>query len=233
MTDNLDPDQPAPETHRSNAGVDPTDPGQIVPDPQCAPAGVSTTAHTPTIATTPIEIPANGQTPLGQPRAETQPTGAGGTIYDRIAAEADAHPDLDDDEVAVRVLKGIPRLQWRTILLPLVSRAVQHHRRRNVRSEEGRILRLIRKRRDRQVTVVAGGYEPDVVELRALLKLEFNAAGEMVRWGKATVEQHQTRVTEQTRLRNGVQADIDRHLLAITVITEAGASCLDDVLEAA
>jgi len=51
-------------------------------------------------------------------------------------------------------------------------------------------------------------------------------------WGEATIEQHQGRIIFQSALRDGINADIARHLEAIKAIQSTpGATCLNDVTD--
>lgn len=73
----------------------------------------------------------------------------------------------------------------------------------------------------RRFALVAG---PD------LLASEFATGdGRRVTWGKATIEEHRSRVEWQVRDAAGSMADAERHAEAILLITEAGAACLDEV----
>jgi len=50
-----------------------------------------------------------------------------------------------------------------------------------------------------------------------------------VRWGEATVEQHEERIAMLARIRGGIDDTIDLHAEAIAEITSAGAACLNEV----
>lgn len=50
-----------------------------------------------------------------------------------------------------------------------------------------------------------------------------------IRLGEMTVEHHEARIGFQTSLCNGIERDIERHRNWIDRITEAGATCLNDL----
>ena len=66
----------------------------------------------------------------------------------------------------------------------------------------------------------------------SLLESAFYDGTSYVQWGEATIEQHQGRIIFQSSLRDGINADIARHLEAIKAIQSTpGAACLNDVTD--
>ena len=57
--------------------------------------------------------------------------------------------------------------------------------------------------------------------------------GTSVTWGRATIEQHQQRIAMLEKLQAGIAATIERHRTAIRTIESAGATCLEDIKQAA
>ena len=63
-----------------------------------------------------------------------------------------------------------------------------------------------------------------------LLESSFYNGTQYVKWGEATVDDHQGRIDHQTVMRGGIDADIARHGAAIDSIKSTpGATCLNDV----
>jgi hypothetical protein len=50
-----------------------------------------------------------------------------------------------------------------------------------------------------------------------------------VRWGKATIEQHEAAIQHSEKYISGYQADIDRHRKVILRIKTAGVTCMDEI----
>ena len=69
---------------------------------------------------------------------------------------------------------------------------------------------------------------------KALLVESFTVStGVYVKWGAATIEQHQKRIDMLTRLSGGLSVTIARHQAAIDAITAAKVACLNDIEVAA
>lgn len=62
-----------------------------------------------------------------------------------------------------------------------------------------------------------------------LASLTFKVNGEAVTWEKATVVQHQARVLYLRQHVDGIQRTIARHMRAVEVLTEFGATCLSEI----
>ena len=70
--------------------------------------------------------------------------------------------------------------------------------------------------------------------LRALFRTAFSLGdGTSVPWGQATIEQHEQRIAFLALQRDGLNRTIAQHQEAIRVISEAGATCLADLEQAA
>jgi len=64
----------------------------------------------------------------------------------------------------------------------------------------------------------------------AFVEAHFHTGDLYVKWGEATVADHQGRIDRQTVLRGGIDADIARHAEAIASIKASpGATCLNDI----
>ena len=56
---------------------------------------------------------------------------------------------------------------------------------------------------------------------------------ESVQWLDATVEDHRQRIALLSRIRAGIDQTVQRHEEAVRQITEAGVTCLRDIVESA
>jgi len=76
-----------------------------------------------------------------------------------------------------------------------------------------------------------GGTPADPSALKARLMLASFALGDgrRVLWGEATPEEHDQRIAMLTKIRDGIDATILRHMDAAAKVRAAGVSCLNDI----
>ena len=102
------------------------------------------------------------------------------------------------------------------LLLPLVEDYLAHLNRAEVRASEQRAF----SQREG---------EPTRLAVAELVDKYFATGDGWVRWGEATVEDHQARIAFLKKMRTGIDATIERHEEAIKKIIEAGVTCLDEL----
>ena len=131
-------------------------------------------------------------------------------------------PYLSEHDAAVAALKALKvREPALSLLLPLVIRDVEWQRRMDVRAVEAAHPRGKRDSAEAASSPM----------LRAALLLRVFAVGDgrLVRWGEATVDDHQLRIDFLTRQIIGTQETIGRHADSIVLITSHDVKCLDEV----
>lgn len=144
------------------------------------------------------------------------------TIRDVIRQEAESAINTDPLTVAAAVLAKVTKAD----LLDLLAEEVKAVQRAAARSTERRAFRdVFIKTVDRPRAQVSDG-------LRSLFATPFHLGnGEEVNWLTASVEQHRQRIEHLSKIRAGLDRTIAQHEEAITLIEQAGASCLADITE--
>lgn len=135
---------------------------------------------------------------------------------------AHEYPQGDPDELA----RGLAKKLAKDDLIVLLAADIEDEQRNLTRSnEKSAFASLLSKG---QGTGKSGSSEG----LRGLFKDRFALGDGLggVEWGKATIEQHRTRIAMLEVLRDGIHATIQRHEEAITIIETAGVTCLEEAL---
>lgn len=136
--------------------------------------------------------------------------------------------DLDDDELAVIVLKQIGcGARAVPILTPLVGDEIARLRRSKVRHNEKQAF-------SKSFVEAAGGMtEPVHVEIgpafRRMFRDTFKVGGIAITWAEASAEQHLEKAGELRKHAAGAIATAQRHEAAATAIEERGVTCLADL----
>lgn len=133
--------------------------------------------------------------------------------------------DADPIEVARFILKQLPRTQ----LLALLAEEVAHCQRHRARAVEVAAFERQFSGEGGRVELTFGNEFKKVLE--SPVRLGNGEDG--LTFGALTIEQHRQRVQMLTKLRSGLDATISRHETAITMIEQAGVSCLNDIRDAA
>ena len=102
------------------------------------------------------------------------------------------------------------------LLLPLVEDYLAHLNRAEVRAAE---QRAFSQRKG----------DPTRLAVAELVDKYFATGDRWVRWGEATVEDHQARIAFLKKMHTGIDSTIERHEEAIKKIIEAGVTCLDEL----
>lgn len=110
-------------------------------------------------------------------------------------------------------------------LYPVVANAVRMLNRASTRTVE-RIASGIIRTTDNDADEIATRHE---ARLELMSKGFATRTWGWVRWGEATVAQHEERIAMLARIRGGIDDTIDLHAEAIAEITAAGAACLNEV----
>jgi hypothetical protein len=141
--------------------------------------------------------------------------------------DSDLSAEFDDMTHRVFTQLGCPA-KWATIFHPLMRDEIRRHHR------SAMVAALSATRPDGQARIdthdlsaVGSGRSTRVVWLDATVET-FGKWGR-VPFGAMTIEMHESRIAAQKRLQGGIQSDIDMHADAITEITTAGVSCLNDI----
>lgn len=144
------------------------------------------------------------------------------TLRDRIRAALDEDADRDDYALARAVLAGVRRAELEKLVLPVTANEVRRVRREHVRSVEDAAFSPPR---------VVDGHQVDPLAARKRLLDEcMLVPGKgLVRWGEATVEDHQARIAYLSAQAASIGVTITRHEAAIAEIEAAGVSCLYEV----
>lgn len=138
------------------------------------------------------------------------------SIFDRIREAVVEH---DDDEAAAT---AVYRKVTKADLRALIVRECQHARRTMTSRVERAAFRPSRN---------PGEVDP-LAARQDLLDEEFYADPDRgyVKWGKATVADHEARIAYLKALSAGIEESIARHETALAIIRESdGATCLADV----
>lgn len=151
------------------------------------------------------------------------------TVFELLRRLCDEHPEAGPDELATLAYP----LCDDDMILALLRREAGHIRRSRTRAIERAAFLNGHWNDDNDDQTGDGGdveWMPPATARKALLDetfytLEFG----YVRWGSATVEQHQARIDYQLQLRHGIDVDIRRHEEAIGRIEEANVTCLDEI----
>jgi len=161
------------------------------------------------------------------------------SLWTEIHKIAHDHPEGPTWPLAEQYIDGAPREQLVALFADAIA-TMRRHEVRNIEQEAFTPLPL-------EVTDIEGFEEhlTDVVAARPPVKIPREQFIELldrsfaigrhlrVRWGEATVEQHQQRVEMLGKQVSGLEATINRHLQAIAVIEEEGVSCLDEAIRPA
>ena len=146
-----------------------------------------------------------------------------------IRETAVKYPDDNPRKLATRLLKTLDTKE----LTALLANAIEDAQRNVVRgAEKSAFIDLfIRNGADVRIPNIASG--EDVAAFLALFSKRFSIGnGEMVTWGDATIAHHEQRIAFLENMRGGITETIERHRNAITLISENGATCLNDACEA-
>jgi hypothetical protein len=140
------------------------------------------------------------------------------TLSELIHEAIEKHPTMTDAALAGIVLHD--RRATRAVLTPLVT-------------DEVRRLRRTQTRRIEQHSFPRPSMvgESTLAERARLLRKTFSipGTGRRVEWGKATVEDHRTRIAWIENHIGTLRETIARHEWAIKMIEEAGVTCLNEV----
>lgn len=121
-------------------------------------------------------------------------------------------------ETAARILLALKvNKQAATILLQVVTDAVRDEMRGGTRRVE------------QSVNVAQLQDEPTARRARFLSERFVLEDGRFVTWGEASEADHLARIALLAKLRDGIDATIQRHELALKVITDHGVTCLNDL----
>lgn len=147
------------------------------------------------------------------------------TAWEVLASFAAVHDD--DGDAAEAYLKAIGvRPSAAEQLHPVIEWAIAHQRRRDVRTVERAAFGSRRR--------TLGNVVDSVGERKRLLDASFALGdGRFVRWGEATIADHEARVAFLEAHVAGVRTTIDRHLEAVALLHAHGVTCLDELTEAA
>jgi hypothetical protein len=146
-------------------------------------------------------------------------------LRDDIHRLAASDPDGDPTALA----EGLIARYTRDDLIALLADEIAREQRAVVAAVEARAdLRRLLAGREPSGLVTG---QPSFV---ALLGHRFAlGTGDTTTWGSATVEEHEVRIRYLEKLRDGLNATIERHRQAIALIRQAGVECLGDLAERA
>lgn len=134
--------------------------------------------------------------------------------------------DRSDSEAAVEFLRraGVRAVGSVELLMPLIEDGVAHERRNATREVERSALHSGSARR------VIGDVIDSVNDRKRLLDASFALGdGRIVRWGEATIADHQARIELLARMRAGLTETMGQHEQAIALIESHGVTCLDEI----
>lgn len=147
------------------------------------------------------------------------------SIFSVIRAEVEKTPHSNDESIADRLMRSLGvSTTARKSLLQLVAEEVAHQRRALTASLERSVFTSPRNLIDSDPV--------DVVADRACLLAEtFSLGGSRgrVRWGEATIQDHEQRILFLESYRTALNETIRRHTDAIELIRINGVHCLDEV----
>jgi hypothetical protein len=135
---------------------------------------------------------------------------------------SDLHQDMyvEDDpaQTAERIVNALRLSSLQAdILGTLIGDYCQQYERGRVRNVEAQATR-------------SGKRVDPTGERRQLLDESFAVGdGRRVKWGEATVADHRARIEMLTKLRDGIDATLVRHMDAISQLEQAHARCLNDI----
>ena len=159
------------------------------------------------------------------------------SLWSDVHRIATANPDGSPREVAREYLTEIGQDE----LIDLLADAITQARRHSVRAVERETFTPLPVAEESQVE----GFEEHVTRTIAARRLEIPResflklldrtftlwrGGPVVRWGEATVAQHQQRIEMLEAFVTGTLATIDHHRKAVLLIEAEGASCLNAVI---
>jgi hypothetical protein len=143
-----------------------------------------------------------------------------------IRGLVEQYPDGDSRVLARKLLEQLDHEE----LITVIAEEIEHHQRAIARHTERASFLQALSPHSTVAAMIAG----DRGEWAALLATPFRLGDrEQVVWGRASVEQHEQRIALLTKLRDGLDRTIAFHREAITLITDAGVTCLDEVDAAA
>lgn len=156
----------------------------------------------------------------------------------RVVETLEKMPEASSEEVAEAVVDDSLS---REAFVEIVRTEVLSVRRDQVRAVERRVFNDImessRKRAEaNEKTAAESGVDFSSVaaqqRFQDLRRKAFSLGnGKVVEWGKATVEEHEIRVSFLEKFRAGVDRTIDQHRTAIKALLDNGVDCLDDIPE--
>lgn len=143
------------------------------------------------------------------------------SIYETIRKEAEAS-DADPADLAADIVAKVTKAD----LVPLVEAEIRSTRRHTARGQERKAFReAFNASKEKPARVIPEG-------LRSLFATPFALGdGTEVNWLLATSDQHRERIAKLSKLRDGLDRTISQHREAVTLIEEAGVSCLADLTE--
>jgi len=153
----------------------------------------------------------------------------------RLALE---HPEGDPKPIAQQYLDQIPTGE----MVDLLANAILQARRNYVRTAEQEAFTPLPPDAEqvegfRELLTVAGDRPPKRLpreQFLDLLNKTFSVGDHrhtVVKWGAATIAQHQSRIEMLRKQARGINTTIGRHQDAIAMIEEEHATCLNDVLQ--
>jgi hypothetical protein len=122
------------------------------------------------------------------------------------------------NETAMRLLVALKvNKAAAEVLFPVIANAIRDAMRETVRRIEA------------DVNVAAIQTAPAEQRAKFLAQRFPLEDGRFVAWGEATIEDHHARIALLTRIRNGIDDTIGRHELALKLLAEHGADCLNEL----
>ena len=152
------------------------------------------------------------------------------TIYERISEAVNSHPETNTEELATEIYGNVTKKDLR----PLLFTEVRRRQRLDVQHlERSTIEDLIAKSQQDKA------YKPPPlpkIDAATLIqrfselfdqKLSIDQLGHATTWGQATIDEHKSRVAMLTSNRVALDANIERHRLAIRLLQETGSPSLE------
>jgi hypothetical protein len=146
---------------------------------------------------------------------------------------------VDEYALAKKAIREVPEL-----LIPPVAERISNIRRMATLEKEVEAFRehvsslnpnkpadTLSVGANRNIVSAPVDKKPDIGALKAILAETFSVSqnGIRVTWGQATVDQHKERIRMLQGQIFGTQATIRRHEIAIEVLEQSDADCLDDI----
>jgi hypothetical protein len=140
-----------------------------------------------------------------------------GSLIHSLVAEG-----KDPKLAAQLAIQKLPKSALVPILMPMVESMARDEARKQVRALEDRVYRRIET-----------GADPSTERRRLAYKTFYAPDFGYVLWGEATVEQHRARAQMQRQIAGECLVDAERHEEAADLIERSGATCLNEIAEAA